>query len=822
MCKDSILIFCFRVYGIFSLLHLYQKTHMKAKTKQLAFTIFIIVAGLYLGKDCVGQASREGDQSLSPYFFIQSEDASLDQMPLKSTKAQVGIAGVIADVLVVQEYKNEGKKPLEAIYVFPASTRAAVHHMRMKIGERIIEAKIKERQKARQEYETALKDGKNAALLEQQRPNVFQMNVGNIMPGDIVRVELEYTEILIPEDGVYSFVYPTVVGPRYSNQQAIASTKQEHWVANPYLKEGVAPLNTFEIECVIAAGLPLSDVKCESHDVDITYRGSDKADVTLKGTDKFQGNRDFILQYRLAGKQVETGILLYEGKSENFFLTMVQPPRTVRNNMIPKREYVFVLDVSGSMAGFPINISKKLMMELLRQLRQGDMFNILLFAGGSNVLSEKSLEATPENIARAQKFVNEQQGGGGTELLPALQKAFSLQGSENLSRSVVILTDGYVTVEKEAFELIRKSLNNANFFAFGIGTAVNRFLIEGMAHSGMGAPFFVTKSDEAESTMEKFKNYISTPVLTDLKFTCTGFDAYDIEPQSIPDVFSERPVVIFGKYRGKATGSITLGGQLGEETYRETIALASATPVSTNKALPYLWAREKIRFMDDFGTSLRPEDLKEIEANVTALGLKYNLLTKYTSFVAIGDEVRNSSGNSTTVNQPLPLPQGVSNLAVGNSSSLGKSTGGVRYPVRTTTDETKEEMADAPSLTPSKERNTVREGKGDALYCVVEEMPEFPGGDAALKKFISENLRYPALAKEKGISGKVYVSFTVDKDGTVKDIKVQRGIGGGCNEEAIRIVKLMPKFKPGKQSGKTIACQMTLPIQFVLSTESKH
>ena len=795
---------------------------MKTQTKQLGILFFIIVVGVFRLTTCAAQSSETDDKTLSPYFFIKSDDASVDQLPLKSTKAQVGIAGVIADVLVFQEYKNEGKKPIEAVYVFPASTRAAVHHMRMKIGERTIEAKVKERVKARLEYETAVKEGKNAALLEQQRPNVFQMNVGNIMPGDVIIVELEYTEMLIPEEGVYSFVYPTVVGPRYSNQKAIASTKQEHWIANPYLKEGTPPFNTFDISCSLSAGLPLSEIKCESHNVDITYHGSDKADITLKGPDKFQGNRDFILQYRLTGKQVETGLLLYEGKSENFFLAMVQPPKIVRNNMIPQREYVFILDVSGSMDGFPLNISKKLMMEMLRQLRQGDMFNILLFAGGSNVLSEKSLEATPENIAKAQKFVNEQRGGGGTELLPALQRAFALQGSENLSRSVVILTDGYVTVEKEAFELIRKSLNNANFFAFGIGTSVNRFLIEGMAHSGMGAPFFVTKSEEAESTMERFKNYISSPVLTDLKITYSGFDAYDIEPQSIPDVFSERPVIIYGKYRGKATGSITLGGQLGEETYRETIQLASVTPLTTNKALPYLWAREKIRFIDDFGTSLRSEDLKETEAKVTALGLKYNLLTKYTSFVAIGDEIRNNSGNSTTVNQPLPLPQGVSNLAVGKSGSMRKSTGGVKYPPRITSDETKDEMSDAPSQVPSKERTTSRESKKEIIYTVVEEMPEFPGGDAALQKFIRDNIKYPALAKEKGISGKVYLSFTVDKDGTVKDIKVVRGVGGGCNEEAIRIVKLMPKFKPGRQSGKNIACQMTLPFNFVLSTESKH
>ena len=154
--------------------------------------------------------------------------------------------GVLADVVVTQVYKNDGKKPLEAIYIFPASTRAAVYGMKMTIGKRVIEAKIKKRDEARREYEQARDAGKNASLLEQHRPNVFQMNVANIMPGDRIFVELRYTELLVPTDRIYEFVYPTVVGPRYAGAKEGGSASADRWVANPYLRQGERSATTFD------------------------------------------------------------------------------------------------------------------------------------------------------------------------------------------------------------------------------------------------------------------------------------------------------------------------------------------------------------------------------------------------------------------------------------------------------------------------------------------------------------------------------------------------------------------------------------------------
>jgi Ca-activated chloride channel family protein len=626
------------------------------------FAGLTLIALVLAGMPGRAQQPESGDKTLSPYFLVKSDDPDTDRLPLKSTSADVNIAGVIADVRVTQVYKNEGRNPLEAIYVFPASTRAAVYAMKMTIGERTIIAKIKKRDEARQEYEQAKQQGKSASLLEQQRPNVFQMNVANIMPGDTIKVEMSYTELLVPTDKEYEFIYPTVVGPRYSNQQAATAPASEHWVQNPYLHQGESPTYTFDITVHIAAGMALQKIASPSHKVNISYTGNTGAAVSLDRSETSAGNKDYILKYRLAGGQIGSGLLLSQGEKENFFLLMLQPPRRVSLDQIPGREYIFIVDVSGSMHGYPLDISKKLLQDLIGNLRPTDTFNVLLFAGGNTVLSDHSLPATQENIAKAVSAIEQQRGGGGTELLPALKRALSLPRSENASRTVIIATDGYVSVETEAFDLIRNNLGNANMFAFGIGTAVNRHLIEGMARLGMGEPFVITKPEEAPAKAAAFRTLIESPVLTKITTDFNGFDVYDVEPAGVPDVLADRPVIIFGKWRGKLQGTITVKGVSGNGEYQDTVNVSSSKPTQANSGLRYLWARHRIAMLSDYNL-LRPDDKRIRE--VTDLGLAYNLLTNYTSFIAVDSEVRNTGGKNTTVKQPLPLPDGVSDYAVG-------------------------------------------------------------------------------------------------------------------------------------------------------------
>jgi Ca-activated chloride channel family protein len=287
-------------------------------------------------------------------------------------------------------------------------------------------------------------------------------------------------------------------------------------------------------------------------------------------------------------------------------------------------------------------------------------------------------------------------------------------------------------------------------------------------------------------------------VLSHIKSSFKGFDAYDVEPLTVPDVFAERPVIIFGKYRGTPQGTIEISGTCGAGEFSSRLNVAGAKPLESNLALRYLWARERIRNLDDMGAFGNPDEQKEL---ITQLGLKYNLLTRFTSFVAIDNQVRNAGGNSATIQQPLPLPEGVSDYAVGGVMACSAPAMGKSSVAR----EDSEQV-----VVFEEEKDTDEE----TLFVVVETMPEFPGGEKAMKKFIAENLVYPPLVKERGIKGKVYLTFIVKADGTISNINVLRGIGGGCNEEAVRVVKMMPRWKPGMQRAQPVAVQYNLVIEF--------
>lgn len=781
----------------------------------------------------------EGDKTMSPYFKVLSDDPTIEQLPLKATTADVSIAGVISDIRVTQVYKNEGQKPIEAIYVFPASTRAAVYGLKMTIGDRTIVAHIKKKEEARQEYEQAKQQGKSASLLEQDRPNVFTMNVANILPGDEIKVEMSYTELLVPTDGVYEFMYPTVVGPRYNGGNAPGATapKDEKWVANPYLQEGEAPKTTFDIKVTLSAGLPIQEATCGSHKVSVSYEGPALAKIALDPSEKFGGNRDFILKYRLAGGKIESGLLLSEGDKENFFLLMVQPPKQVEAKQIPAREYVFIVDVSGSMHGFPLDMAKRLLKNLIGSLRPTDLFNVMLFSGGNKVLSENgSMPATEENIEMAMQVIGRQSGGGSTEILPAFKRTLELPRAPGVSRSIVVVTDGYVTVEKEVFDMIRKNLDRTNFYSFGIGSAVNRFIIEGMARVGMGEPLVITKPDQAEEKAEKFRKYIQSPVLTGIKTEFGNFDVHAVEPISVPDVLAERPVIIFGKWRGKPEGKITLTGTSGEGEFTQTFDVSTVKPLPANAALRYLWARHRIAMLSDYNNLWSDP---EIVAEVTKLGLDYNLLTNYTSFVAVDSLVRAKPGDLQTVQQPLPLPEGVSNLAIGGAPApsmamRSKSMSADSFSAqvdREEASESKKEYSRGPSAPLAQEpgvaapppppTGAVEKAKKPDVGSPVKLGGIMASGrlnaDAvrsAIEGRISEleELYKKAKAKSSRLAGKLGVELKIGPDGVVKSAKsTSSDLGEAEFEKAVLewLKKIVFKAPGGKDD-----LEITLMLTF--------
>ncbi len=640
----------------------------------LAIATSLFAAALLIAWSPAHADDSEAAQREGPYFHIASTDPGVDRLPLKSTQVDARIVGPIADVRVTQRYKNEGQRTIEAKYVFPGSTQAAVHAMTVRLGDRVLNATIREKQRAKLEYEAAKKEGKTAALLDQHRPNVFQMNVANILPGDEVVVELRYTELLLPTDGRYRFVYPTVVGPRYHVAKSEGGTSS--FPATAHLKEGIASNTAFDLNVSFASPLPVSDIESISHKIEVKGEASAQAEVALATEGVPANNRDFILDYRLAGSTTAGGLTLYPGTGgeDNYFLALVEPPQAIPAAMINPREYVFVVDISGSMHGFPLDTAKTLLRHLIGGLRASDSFNVLLFSGSNRMLSDTPVPATRANVERAIATIDNLRAGGSTEIVPALERIAALPKNAEVARTVIVVTDGYVTVEDRVFALVRKNLGNSNVFAFGIGSSVNRHLIEGIARAGQGEPFVVTKPEMAHAQAERLRKMIDAPVLTSVRARFEGLDVYDVEParlDALPDVLGGRPVALFGKWRGEAKGQLVLDGRAASGDWQQVVPVA--TPDPDAQALRLLWARRRIQQLSD-EEALRGGNSQRDA--ITSLGLQHSLLTQYTSFIAVDHVARHldADNRAVSVNQPSPLPQGVSSNAVGTLGTAVPST----------------------------------------------------------------------------------------------------------------------------------------------------
>ena len=592
----------------------------------------------------------------APYFHV-NDDSGIDRFPMKETRVTATLNGVIASVRVKQLYRNEGTVPLNAKYVFPGSTRAAVNGMVMKIGNRRITARIREKEEARKIFAAAKSAGQVASLLAQQRPNVFSMDVANIGVGEDVEVELEYTEFLAPTAGVYEFVYPGVVGPRYGGD-AVRSSEEVKWIGNPYLHAGESGPATFDIKVDMASPLAVRDVKSPSHRIFATWQGDRKVSIGLDEPRTVAGNRDFLLEYRLQGDAIVSGLTRFRMGGEGYFLLQAEAPQRIAAAEIPPRDYVFIIDVSGSMAGFPLETSRSLVARLLSNLGPKDRFNVLFFSGGSSVLAPQSMPVTPENIMLAEDMLRNTAGSGGTELLPALQRALAMPVEEGVSRSLVLITDGYISAEDVAFRLVDDNLGDSNLYVFGIGRTVNRFLIEGLAKVGRAESFVVMGDADALREAERFRKYVSAPVLTDISVTGRNMEIYDVEPRTQPDLLADRPVLVIGKYRkAKWNGAVELTGVSGTGKQQWIFEVDGAPK---DRSLPLLWARKRLERLYVF-----PDAATHSREEIRAIGLKYSLLTSATSFVGVDEQLPTGDSPATDVTQPLPLPAGVTDAAVG-------------------------------------------------------------------------------------------------------------------------------------------------------------
>jgi Ca-activated chloride channel family protein len=600
------------------------------------------------------------------------------KLPLEHTHVKARLTGYVAEVEVAQTYKNPGTKPIEAVYVFPLPENSAVHALRMVIGQRVIEGEVKERGAARRTYETARSQGFTAALLEQERPNVFTQSVANIAPGEKIDVVVRYVQDLSYDAGQYEFVFPMVVGPRYMPGKALdaapsgtgthADTTRvpdASRISPPYVGTGERSGHDISIEVVADTTLAVGDFEVPTHEV----LARKPADGTLKLTlaeKKSLPNRDFVLRYRAAAKEPKASLFLARGAGNSgFFSLVVEPPEMDVDRVVGRREVVFVVDVSGSMSGVPLAMCKRAMRTALGMLRPVDTFNVITFAGSTARAFPTPRAANAANLKRAFDVVDAMEAGGGTEMLNAISVALSPQVEPGRHRYVFFLTDGYVGNEDEIMasasrfvSAVERGGQRARVFSYGVGSSVNRHLIDGLARAGKGTAVVATPREDPTRAVNGFFRIIDKPILENLRLELGQLRPDNLFPVTAPDLFASHPVIVHGTYSGEPTGTLSVAAALnGREiqmpvTVRKLEGLQDKGP----SVLGRLWARSKVTALDE---AMWDRGSPAVRREIIELGEKFHLVTRFTSLVAVDRSRRVGDGRPETVVQPAEAPEGV-------------------------------------------------------------------------------------------------------------------------------------------------------------------
>lgn len=607
---------------------------------------------------------------------IDSRGNLVGDCPLKRTTVKAEVSGFLSRVRVTQEFENPFKEKIEAVYTFPLPQAAAVDDMTMRVGDRTVRGRILRREEAAAVYEAAKTNGQVASLLDQERPNIFTQSVANIMPGERVTVEISYVETLKYEDGTYEFTFPMVVGPRYipgtpTGRQGTGTKPDTNQVPDasritpPVMREGMRAGHDISLEVLLDAGVSLDGINSKSHEIDVEKRSASSAVVRLKNRTEIP-NRDFTLRYDVAGKLVSDAVMTHRAGRGGFFTMILQPPERVTAEDVTPKELVFVLDTSGSMEGFPIEKAKETMKLALDSLYPQDTFNLITFAGDTHVLFERPVQATPGNLKKAQDFLATRKGGGGTEMMKAIRTALDPSDAQNHVRIVCFMTDGYVGNDMEIIGEIQKH-PNARVFAFGIGSSVNRYLLDKMAEEGRGEVEYVSLKDDGSLAARRFHERVRNPLMTDISVDWSGLPVADVYPKRIPDLFGAKPVVLTGRYTGHGSGTIKLKGKMsGRDIVRE-IPVNLPDAESSHDVLATLWARTRIDDLmsKDYSGAQAGAMQASLKETITQLGLEYRLMTQFTSFVAVEEMVVTDGGQPRRVEVPVELPEGVSNAAIG-------------------------------------------------------------------------------------------------------------------------------------------------------------
>lgn len=597
-------------------------------------------------------------------LYVQTSDRKQQAFTLTNTDVKGKISGNISRVEVTQTFQNPYDKPLEAIYVFPLPDQAAVDDMEIKIGDRVIKGDIKKREEAKEIYDQARKEGRTAGLLEQERDNIFTQSLANIKPGEQIKVTIRYTESLKFEQGDYEFVFPMVVGPRYIPGQLIDPKGNTIQVPDasrinpPVLRPETRSGNDITVSLQIDAGVPIRNLYSTSHRIDVQNNG-ETVQLKLASGDNIP-NKDLIVRYKVSGDRTVPTVLTTNTDQGSHFATYLIPAIAYRADQIVPKDVVFLMDTSGSQSGDPIIKSRELMRRFINGLNPNDTFTIIDFSNTTRQLSSYPLQNNAINRQKAMKYIDQVDANGGTELMNGINAVTKFPtASDGRIRSVVLITDGYIGNDNEVIAAVQKNLKPGNrLYSFGVGSSVNRYLLERVAEMGRGTAQVVRQDEPTQEVAEKFFRQINNPVLTNIQVKWEGEGAVpEIYPSNVPDLFAEQPLVLFGKKGDRVNGKLKITGiAAGGERYEQTLNV-NFDDVNSNLGIAQLWGRARIK---DLMNQMFGGEVKSLVDAVTQTALNYRLLSQYTAFVAVSDEVRvNPDGSKMTVQVPVELPQGV-------------------------------------------------------------------------------------------------------------------------------------------------------------------
>ncbi len=604
-------------------------------------------------------------------------------IPLAHTDVHASITGLIASVAVTQQFHNPFNSKIEAVYVFPLPENAAVSEFVMTVGDRTIRGIIRDREEARAIYDQAKAQGYTAALLEQSRPNIFTQSVANIEPGKRIDVAITYFNTLPYVDGAFEFAFPMVVGPRYNSAGTYdgigAAPRNAHPNATgqatqvSYLKPGERTGHDIAITVDINAGVPIERVTSDSHVASVTmgepvFTGGRSrppsvlsAKVTLSKRDAIP-NKDFVLRIHVAGDALRSGIITGTDRDgTNYFSLLVVPPNSTASINRAPVELVFVLDASGSMNGWPIRQAAAAIERGLKRLDAGDTFQIINFAHSASQLGPAPLPATDANIARGIDYLRAIQGQGGTEMLSGLRAALDFPHDPKRLRFVCFLTDGFIGSEAQILGELHARLRDSRIFSFGVGTSVNRYLIDAMGTVGRGCVAHVAAGDSPDQIMDRFFDRISRPALTHVNIDYGNLQVEEVYPRQLNDVFVGRAMVVHGRLRKGASlddAVVTIRGNSGGKPASLEVPFTARGIVApqAHPALAKVWARAKLA---DIADHAAPGAVAESVGQIREVALGHGLMSAFTSFVAVDSLAPTAGAFGTTVAVPVPVPDGV-------------------------------------------------------------------------------------------------------------------------------------------------------------------